>query len=208
MWKVYNWTRNTKLDTFISVHHVPYNSKYRYWTGLLLLARVFLYITASVTVSNSDKPQTALLVTNTLVGGLLFLKGTVRIGIYKKTAVEVLEIWLYLNLLVFAAVSSYDFKADKTKQIAIAYGSTIITLIHLVGVIVYHMSLLIRKNKPPEEAEEFLLAPVQPANTEHEVTYSIVERPSDQSPPPEEVDIDGIVVRELSGGETPVYTLS
>ena len=40
-WK---WTRNTKLNAFIAVYHVPYNSKYRYWTGLLLLVRVVLYI--------------------------------------------------------------------------------------------------------------------------------------------------------------------
>ena len=48
-WKVFKWTRNTKLNAFITVYHVPYNSKYRYWTGLLLLVRVILYITASVT---------------------------------------------------------------------------------------------------------------------------------------------------------------
>ena len=38
-WKVFKWTRNTKLNAFISVHHAPYNSKYRYWTGLLATTR-------------------------------------------------------------------------------------------------------------------------------------------------------------------------
>ena len=76
------------LHMLIPVHHVPYDIKYRYWTGLLLLARVFLYITASVTVSNSDKPHTALLSTKALVGGLLFLTGAVRTGIYRKSAVQ------------------------------------------------------------------------------------------------------------------------
>ena len=97
----------------------------------------------------------------------------------------------------------YDFKADVTNQIAVAYTSTIITFILLVGV----MSRLVRKNKPPEEMGEFLLAPVQPASNDHdsEVTYSIVEIPHDQLPPPEETNINEIVVRELSGTETPVY---
>ena len=53
-WKVFRWTRNTKLNAFIAVYHVPYNGQYRYWTGLLLLVRVILYITASVTVSVSQ----------------------------------------------------------------------------------------------------------------------------------------------------------
>ena len=57
-WKVFKW--NIKLNVFISIYHVPYNSKYRYWTGLLLLVRVVLYITASVTVSAD--PQTSLLI--------------------------------------------------------------------------------------------------------------------------------------------------
>ena len=47
-WKIFRWTRNAKLNTFVSVHHVPYNSKYCYWTGLLLLVRVVLYISHCV----------------------------------------------------------------------------------------------------------------------------------------------------------------
>ena len=47
------------------------------------------------------------------------------------------------------------------------------------------MSLLIRKGQPPEEVEEYPLAPVQPVKAE--VTHSVVEipKPHDQSPPPE-----------------------
>ena len=71
-WKVFKWTRNTKLNAFISVHHASYNRKYRYWTGLLLLVRVVLYITASVTVSAD--PQTSLLITIILVGSLSLIE--------------------------------------------------------------------------------------------------------------------------------------
>ena len=85
-----------------------------------------------------------------------------------------------------------------------AYISTIITFILLVGVIIYHVYLLvkIRKDQPPEEMNEFLLAPIQPAQAE--VTYSIIElpKPRHQSPPPE-VNFDEIEVKELTA--TPVY---
>ena len=43
-WKVFKWTRNTKLSVFVSVYHAPNNSKYRYWTGLLLLVRVIIIV--------------------------------------------------------------------------------------------------------------------------------------------------------------------
>ena len=181
-WKVFNWTRNTKLNIFVSVHHVPYNSKYCYWTGLLLLVRVVLYITASVTVSSD--PQTSLLVTIFLVSGLFLIKEITGARVYKKSFVNTVEIGLYINLLALSAFSWYRFKTDIRKQTAVAYTSTITAFILLVGVIIYHVSLLVRKDKPPE-MNEYLMAPVQSAKNEN-VTYSIIElpKPRDLSPPP------------------------
>ena len=75
--------------------------------------------------------------------------------------VEVLERGLYLNLGIFATVSLYNFKADKTKQTAVAYSSTILTFIHLVGVVIYHIYLIVKRNKPPDEADEFLLTRIK-----------------------------------------------
>ena len=48
------------------------------------------------------------------------------------------------------------------------------------------MSLLVRKDKLPEEVNEYPLAPIQPKD-KAEVTHSVIEipKPHDQSPPPE-----------------------
>jgi hypothetical protein len=205
-WKVFKWTRNTKLNAFISVHHAPYNSKYRYWTGLLLLVRVVLYITASVTVSAD--PQTSLLVTICLLSGLIIIREITGARMYKKSFVNVIEIGLYVNLIVLSAFSWYRFKTDIEKQTAVAYTSTIITFILLVGVIIYHVYLLVRKDQPRrgEELNEYPLAPVQPT-AKDEVTHSVVEipKPRDQSPPPAEVNIDQIEAKEIISTATPVY---
>ena len=200
-WKVFKWTRNTKLNAFISVHHVPYNCKYRYWTGLLLLVRVVLYITASVTVSQFNNPQASLLITIILVGGLSLINGA---RVYKKSFANIVETGLYFNLLALSAFSWYDFKADVDKQRAVAYTSTIITFILLVGVIIYHVSLLVRKDKLPEEMNEYPMAPVQP-KVKAEVTHSVIElpKPCDQSPPPQAYNNDEIEVKLLTA--TPVY---
>ena len=190
-----------KLDAFISVYHVPYNSKYRYWTGLLLLVRVVLYITASIATSYSGKPQTALLVTLILVGGLLFLNGIIGFRAHKNSLVDILETALYLNL-VFTDFSLYDFKKDITKQTAVAYTSTIITFIFLAGVVIYDVYLLVRKDHPHgEEVNEYLLAPVQHAETE--VIHSVVGI-NDHFPPLEDNNVQ-IGVKEIICTETPVY---
>ena len=101
-WKVFKWTRNTKLNNFIATYHVPlmYNSKYRYWTGLLLFVRIVLYITASVTVS--AHPQTFALITGLSVGGLIVFKGVFGLRMYKKAFVDVVVTALYFNLLALS----------------------------------------------------------------------------------------------------------
>ena len=184
-WKIIKWTRNTKLNTFISAYHVPHNCDYRYWTGLLLLVRVVLYITVSVTVS--DNPQTSLVVTVVLVGGLFLLKGVTAPGlkVYENLITEIIETVMHFNLLAFAVLSLYDFKNNLYRQTVIAYASSIITLLLLVGVIVYHVYLLMRKEKTTaEETNEYHLAPLRPANVQV-VTHSVVEINKPQSPPPE-----------------------
>ena len=89
-------------------------------------------------------------------------------------------------IIAFSAFNSYHFKADVdvTKQTTVAYTSTIITFILLVGVIIYHVSLLVRKDKLPEEVNsEYPLTPVQ-TKDKAEVTHSVIEipKPRDQCP--------------------------
>ena len=168
--KFINWTRNTKLNAFIATYHVPFNSKYRFWTGLLLLLRVFLYITS---VTSSADPQTPLLAIIITVGSLLFFKNVSTEQVYKNRTVDVVETCLYFNLLVLTAFSLYHFKYDIKKQTAIGYISTIITLILLIGVVVYHVAQLIKADKTKECTQQ----PAFDQPNKSEVTHSIIEVP-------------------------------
>ena len=170
-WNVFKWTRNSKLNLFITTYHVPYNSKYRYWTGLLLLVRVILYITASATTSVNS--QVSLLVTMIFIGNIVFLSRAVGKRVYKDSFVDIIDTVVCFNILALAAFSSYNFKSDPTKQVAVAYTSTIITCQILIGVIAYHVYFLVRKERTTAGLNEYPLAPVQPAETK--VTRSIVE---------------------------------
>ena len=67
------------MPLFLS--HAANNNKYQYWNGLLLIVRVILYITASITVS--DNPQTSFLVTIILVGTLFPLSKHTGVTVYK-----------------------------------------------------------------------------------------------------------------------------
>ena len=178
-WKVFRWTRNTKLNAYISSHHIPHNSKYRCWTGLLLVVRVILYITASVTLSAN--PQTFPLITAILIGGLIVFKGMFGLRVYKNSFVDIVDTALYSNILMLVAFSQYDFKLNVTKQRAVAYTSTVVTLILLIGSICYHVSLLIKRKTPPEDSDKLIFNPVDCTKVDTNIpaltTYSVIEVP-------------------------------
>lgn len=170
--KVFKWTSKTRLNAFVMAYHIPYNSIYRYWTGLLLFVRVILYITASVTASAN--PQTFLLVTIILIAGLLLFKGIVGSRVYKKSIIDIFETIIFFNLIALTAFSLYDFKTDVTKQTVVAYISTTITLILLIAAFIYHLTLLARKHKATEVKEYPLMSCQSP---KAEVTHTFVEIP-------------------------------
>lgn len=133
-----NLNRWTRLNSIITPYHAPYNDKHRYWSGLLLLVRVILYITVAVTVSSN--PQIPLLMTVVLVGGLFFLKGVIGSRLYKQSSVDIVETVILLNLLLFAAFTWYNFKSDSRKETAIMYISTGTVLLLLMGEIAYKVA--------------------------------------------------------------------
>ena len=96
-WKIFKWTRDQKLQTFIETHHAPFTPKYRYWTGLLLLARAILHLVAAANVSND--PQLALCVITFTVSCVLLLRAFIQIPVYRKSLVNILEIFFFLNIL-------------------------------------------------------------------------------------------------------------
>ena len=71
--------------------------------------------------------------------------------LYKALPADIVETCMYFNLLAFAAFSLYGFSTNRTKQIASAYTSSIVTFILLLGVVVYyHVGLLVNSKKTPE----------------------------------------------------------
>ena len=177
-WKLLKWTRNTRLLAFIASYHAPYNSRYRYWTGLLLLVRVILYITTSVTVSAN--PQTLPLTINILVGCLFVLKGGIGSRVYKKPFVDIVDTVVYFNILALATFRLYDSKTSIAIHTAAAYISTITTFALLVVAIIYQVTLLITDKRKKRDVDRVTLeekAPSQISSAElkPKITTSVID---------------------------------
>ena len=178
-----NLNRWTRLNSIITPYHAPYNNRHRYWSGLLLLVRVVLYITVSVTVSSN--PQIPLLMTVVLVGGLFFLKGIIgtSLSLYKRSSVDIVETVILLNLLLFAAFSWYNFKLDNRKETAIMYVSTGTVFLLLLGEIAYKvisstgiLGCIKGKTSADNAVHNQLLVPlIRSPSLSSEVTHSSIE---------------------------------
>ena len=172
----FKWASNKcKLNSIISTYQAPYNTKYHYWTGLLLLVRVVLYLTKLFSASTNQ--ESSLLITIIFIGSLFLLKTVIGLRVYKKPVVDVIESVVYFNILVSAAVTEFKLGTDIVKQTSVVYISTAITFILFIGVIVCHIALLIHKYKPLQVLNEYVLTPVQVGGAEETFTFSELTQP-------------------------------
>ena len=102
-----NWVKATKLSLFIHTYHVPYTPKHHYWTGLLLIGRIALYITFAANIKGD--PRVNLIAIGIIVTGILLLKYLVEghSHIYQRWPVEILEVVRHFNLVFLAIVSFF-----------------------------------------------------------------------------------------------------
>ena len=134
-WRIFSWTRNQKLHTFIETYHAPYISKHRYWTGMLLLVRAILYLITAVNISND--PRITLVSIIFTLGFMLLLKASIG-RLYRKWPLDVLETFFYFNLLALSLFAWY-FISRKHQYKPVAYISITVTFILLLAIIVYHL---------------------------------------------------------------------
>ena len=141
MSKLFWWTRNQKLHLFIDIHHTPYTTKHRYWTGLLLLIRVIVYLVSTFTISVD--PRISILSTAITMCCLLTYKTLLVIPVYKHRLLNIMESCVHLNIAIFAVITLCTLddptSEDKdTLQRTAGYVSAGVILVILLLVLVYH----------------------------------------------------------------------
>ena len=126
------WVQRTKplLDTYTG----PYKDKYRFWTGLLLLVRVVLFLATAV--NTLGDPSLNLLLIIVTANCLLALELIFQ-GIHKEWPLDILEASSLLNLSILSAATLY-IRSAGGNQVAITSTSTGIALATFVGILIHH----------------------------------------------------------------------
>ena len=134
-----------RLKTILDPYHAPYKSECRYWTGLFLLFRCFLFLVSAFNISG-DKNSANLLVILIIVGASFVVFGLSG-RVYKSWCLNALELSFLLNLCVFSA-GTYHVNLTRGDQAVIAYISVGIAFLTFVGIVAYHAYLRIKTWKP------------------------------------------------------------
>ena len=140
-YKVISWI--WKIKPLFDAYTGPFKDKHRYWTGLLLLVRVVLYIVYSTNVGGD--PAVNLLATCITVICLLtylVLAG----GVYKSWPLTILECSYLLNISVLMAVALYCRLTDKNQDIFTNI-SVMVSFLLACGTVVYHVYLRIKESR-------------------------------------------------------------
>ena len=120
--KVLHWV--VKLQPLFDAYTGPYRVKCRFWTGLLLLVRVGLFLFYSF--NTFGDPAVNLLATVITIVCLLAFVSVVG-GVYKKWWLNMIESSFLLNICILSAVTSYQLKdgsADSTLVAFISIGTS------------------------------------------------------------------------------------
>ena len=124
-----------KIKPLLDAYTGPYKDRYRFWTGLLLLVRIILFLAFAVNALGD--PSLNMLFINITANCLLALKWMLR-GIYKKWLLDILEASSFLNLSILSAATLYVQLAGGN-QVAITSTSTGIACVTFVGILIYHI---------------------------------------------------------------------
>ena len=140
--KLFKWAGNQKLHLFINSYHIPHTTTHRYWTGLLLLVRVIIYLISAF--SASINPRISLLSIVVIISFLLLYKTTFMIRVYKNWLLNAIETFTFFNIAVFVIFTWYTFDESSNKdkellQTVVAYISVGVMLFLFLLVILFHV---------------------------------------------------------------------
>ena len=136
--KLFKWVRYQKLSLFVETYLIPYTPKNRYWTGLLLISRIVLYVAAAANVSGD--PKVNLLSIGIVIGSILLLKEIIgiRYRLYRQWLIEVIEIICHFNLMIFCIATFFTLE-DENAKASVANISISITFLLFLGILLYHI---------------------------------------------------------------------
>ena len=127
-----------KLKPFFDAYTGPYNDRYRFWTGLLLLVRMILFVAFAL---NAFGDPTLKLMATLLACTLVLMCGWILSGksngIYSQWPLNILESSFLLNLGALSATTACILNHSRKQEVFVQLSATI-ALTTFIGIMLYH----------------------------------------------------------------------
>ena len=127
--RIFTWVK--KLKPIIDAYTGPYNDKYHFWTGMLLLLRYILFTTFELNTLGT--PGVNLLA---IAVACMCILPFIR-GVYRTWQKDILEFSFVLNLGIFSLATAY-VRSNGGTQVAVATVSTTIAFGTFIGILLLH----------------------------------------------------------------------
>ena len=135
------WVNSPRIKFFLDAYTAPFNLKYRYWTGLLLVFRISLMtVSATNALGDPNINLVAACTTAACIGLWLWLFGSP----YQKKMLNVIEVSLLFNLMLLSVFTLY-IHSSHGSQAALVYTSIIVSLIVFILVLFVHGCIHIKR---------------------------------------------------------------
>ena len=135
----------SKFKPVIDAYSGPMKDKYRFWPGLLLVARLALLLPVIFVDSIIDSKSFLLCILLTVLAVLLSLSVCFG-GFYRQWPNNVLETWFLFNLSMMSALS-LNFDVDGKKAVIFYNVCIAVFTVTFISIIIYHIHLQVSGTK-------------------------------------------------------------
>ena len=139
--KMFSWVNH--LKPFFDAYTGPFTARARFWTGLLLLARIVVYTVSAVNFSGYQKNNIGTV--SMISFALLFIGSVLTGGLYKRRFLGILEHSLLFNLGI---LSTFNISTNHLQnRMIVTHVCVGVAFFTFVGIVLYHVKFfkLIRK---------------------------------------------------------------
>ncbi len=130
---IFSHINSRYVKPFLDAYHAPYTNKHRYWTGLMLLLRLVLFLISAVNALGDPNINLLAVVTITV----LILPTILGCRIYKTWSLGLLETSFIINLTILSLATLY-IRASGGNQNAVTFTSVGIAFATFTGILIYH----------------------------------------------------------------------
>ena len=142
-----------KFKPLFDAYMGPCKDNCRYSVGLLLLARVILFLVFSVNVFGDPAINLLAIIAMVIC---ICIHRTLVSGVYKRQYLNAIEYSFLVNIIILSSSALYTTRSNNGKQDIVAYISAGIAFMMFIAIILYHLCVAIKGSRVLKQTRDIM----------------------------------------------------